>query len=153
MWVGPLWGTAWVSRSFFHWFNPCWVLQSEVMGTYIPGTRTVGWWAWCGAGTPCSRDSSPEFLSTTHGCGTSLFCISASPTSMGGCGFFNSVVVRLPFNSIFWWFWVMLVLNFICNFHVLVRGGEPCLPMLPSWMGVLEQCLKWKSWSLLSEQN
>ena len=38
------------------------------------------------------------FLSTTHGCGTSLFCICAPPTSLDGCGFFNSVIVRLLFN-------------------------------------------------------
>ena len=44
--------------------------------------------------------STPKFLSTTHGYGTSPFCISTLPTSLDGCGFFNSVVVRLPFNSI-----------------------------------------------------
>ena len=36
----------------------------------------------------------------SYGCGTSPFCIYAPPTSLDGCGFFNSVVVRLPFNSI-----------------------------------------------------
>ena len=38
------------SRSFFHCFNPCWFLQPEVMGTYLPGTGTLGWgglvWGW-----------------------------------------------------------------------------------------------------------
>ena len=37
-------------------------------------------------------------LSTTNGCGTSSFCVSAPPTSLDKCGFFNSVIVRLPFN-------------------------------------------------------
>ena len=51
-----------------------------------------GYWA----GTPCSFDILPEFTSTTHGCGSSLFHICAPPTSLDGCGSFNSVVVRLP---------------------------------------------------------
>ena len=41
--VGALRGTAWGSRSFFHQLNPHWLLQSEVVGTYLPGTGTLGW--------------------------------------------------------------------------------------------------------------
>ena len=70
------------------------------MGTYLAGTGTLSWEAWSGAGTPYSLDIPPKFLSTTRVCGTSLFCISVPPTSLDGCGFFNSGVVRLPFNSI-----------------------------------------------------
>ena len=56
-----------------------------------------------------------EFLSTTHGCGTSPFRISAPPTSLNRCGFFNSVVVRLPFSLIsesseWWWFYALVVI-------------------------------------------
>ena len=98
--VGSLRGTAWGSRSFFHWFNPCWFLQSEVVGTYFPGTGTLGWGAWCGSGTPRSQGTLPEFLSTSHWCGTSPFFTSTLPTNLGWCCFFNSVVVRLPFNLI-----------------------------------------------------
>ena len=76
------------------------VLQPEVMGTYLPGTGTLGWGTCCEAGDPCSQDTPPEFLSITCRCGTILFCISVPPTSLDGCGFFNSVVVRLPFNLI-----------------------------------------------------
>ena len=47
--------------------------------------------ACCGAGTPRSRDIFVKFLSTTHGC----FWVSTPPTSLDGCGFFNSVAVRL----------------------------------------------------------
>ena len=46
-------------------------------------------------GTPCFRDIPPEFLSTICRCGTSVFHVSAPPTSLDGCDFFNSVVVRL----------------------------------------------------------
>ena len=48
--------------------------------------------AWCGAGTPCSQDMAPEFLSTTHGC--------APPICLDGGGFFNYVVIRFLFNLI-----------------------------------------------------
>ena len=99
--VGSLRGTAWGSRSFFHRLNPCCFLQPEVVGTYFPATGTLGWEAWCGAGTPRSQGIPPEFLSTTRGWETSPFCICAPPTILDGCGFFNSVVVRLPFHLIF----------------------------------------------------
>ena len=98
--MGSLRETAWDSRSFCHQFNPYWFLQPEVTGAYLAGTGTLGWGAWCGAGAPRSQDIPPEFLSTTRGCGTSLFRISAPPASLGGCVFFNSIVVRLPGNSI-----------------------------------------------------
>ena len=52
--VGFLKGTAWGSSSFFHGLNPCWFLQPEVVGTYLPGTGTLSPGAWCGAGTPHS---------------------------------------------------------------------------------------------------
>ena len=71
-----------------------------------PGTGTLGWRAWCGAGTPCSK-----FLST-HGWGVSPFRICASPTSLNECSSLNSTVVRLPFNYIFdsseWFFIITL---------------------------------------------
>ena len=35
-------GTAWGSRSFFHRLNPHWLLQPEVVGTYLTGTGMVG---------------------------------------------------------------------------------------------------------------
>ena len=60
--------------------------------------RNPGPGVWCGDGTPCSLDIPPKFLSTTCGCGTSPFCICSPPTSVDG--YFNSMVVRLPFNSI-----------------------------------------------------
>ena len=76
------------------------VFHLEIMRTYFLGTGLLGWGPWCGAGTPCSQDIPPKFLSTIQGCGTSPFCISTPPTSLDGCGCFNSVVIRLPFNLI-----------------------------------------------------
>ena len=64
--------------------------------------------------------SATQFLSTTCRCGTNPLHISAPPTSLDGCGFFNSVVVRLPFNSISdgseWWFYILIVtLIWLCK--------------------------------------
>ena len=48
------------------------------------------------------------------GCVASPFCVRAPPTSLDGCGFFNSVVVRLPFNLISdipeWWLFCILLI-------------------------------------------
>ena len=118
MWVpqDELLGTP--AASLLHQLNPCWFLQPEVVGTYLPGTGTLGWGAWCGAGTPHSQDIPPGFLSTTHGGGTSLFYVSVLPTSLDGCGYFNSVLFRLPFNLISdgfaGWLFYSLVVILMC---------------------------------------
>ena len=39
-------GTAWESSSFFDQLNPRWFLQTEVVGTYLPGPETLSWGAW-----------------------------------------------------------------------------------------------------------
>ena len=113
--------TAWSSSSFFHQLNPCWFLQLEIVGDlsswhWNPGLGSLVW-----AGTPCSQDIPPKFLSITHGCVTSPFSICASPTSPDGCGFFNSIVIRLLFNSISdssegWLFYILVViLTWLCE--------------------------------------
>ena len=65
--VGSLRGTVWGFRNFFHQLHPLWFLEPEVVWTYLPDTGTVSWGTWCGAGTPCSQDIPPEFLSTHLG--------------------------------------------------------------------------------------
>ena len=113
--VDSLRGTAWDSWSLFHWVSLHWFLQAESIGTCLPRIGTLGWRIWCGPEIPHSWDIPPEFLSTTHGCDISLFCISTPPSSLDGCGFFNSVVVRLPFNlfsdsSEWWLFYIVVVI-------------------------------------------
>ena len=39
--------------------------------------------------------------------------ISAPPTRLNECFFFNSLVVRLPYSSIFWQFWMFSVFKFV----------------------------------------
>ena len=48
-------------------------------------------------------------------CHTSSPHLSAPPTHLNECGFFKSLVLRLPYSSIFWKFWVLFVLRSSCN--------------------------------------
>ena len=41
---------------------------------------------------------------------------SAPPTGLDECFFFNTLVVGLPYSSIFWQFWYFLFLNFLSFF-------------------------------------
>ena len=105
--------------------------------------------AWCGSGTLFSWVIPPEFLSTTCGCGTSPFQVSSPPTSLDGCGFFNSVVVRLPFNSISagseWWLFynLFIILMWMCKevshgclltFFLILSYYFSCLKSFPIFM-------------------
>ena len=65
--VGPLRGTAWDSRSFFHWLNPTGVCSQKFWGLTLLALEPWAGGAWCGAGTPGSWDNPPEFLSTIIG--------------------------------------------------------------------------------------
>lgn len=108
------------------------VFAARSCGTCLPGTGSLGWGARCGVGAPHSQDIPPEFLSTTHGCRTRPFHVCTPSTSLDGCGFFNSVVVRLPFNLIYdgsrWWLFNILVvtlmwlykeMSYVCLCHHL----------------------------------
>ena len=48
--MGSVRGTSWDSSSLFHRLNPHWFLQPEVVGTYLPGTGTLGWGPGVGMG-------------------------------------------------------------------------------------------------------
>ena len=54
----------------------------------------------------------------------------------GECFFINSSVVRLPYSSIFWQFWLFFVFKFIVVLLSVVWGGKVYLPMPPSWLEV-----------------
>ena len=122
------WSSVGVSLS--KWVH-VWVPQEELLRTLVvsstdsisagfysqkfwglfPVTGTLGWGAWCGSGTPCSWDIPPKFSSTwMWGWSDPYPC---PFYQSGGCGFFNSVVVRFPFNSISditeWWLFYILV--------------------------------------------
>ena len=91
--VDSLRRTAWDSRSFFYRLNPCWFLQPEVMGTCLPGTGTWAGGPSVGLGLLIPEISLPNFHPHV-GMGPAG-SESASLLLVDGCGFFNSVVVRL----------------------------------------------------------
>ena len=115
--VSSLRKTALDSNSLFHPLDVTWFLRPEFMAIYCSGTGSLG----CGEGTLRSWNTPPEFLSTTYGCWASPFHISYPATSLDGCGFFNAVVVRLPFNSISynfeWWMFysLVIILKWLCE--------------------------------------
>ena len=83
---------------------------------------------------PCLPQSASHYIATCP-----LFPglpISAPPTSLNECFFFNSLVVGLPYSSIFWLFWLLFVFKFVVLLLV-VQGGKVYLPTPPSWLEVL----------------
>ena len=107
------------------------------MGIYLPGTGTLGCMVSPGAGIARFQGIPPDFLSTIHECGvvhsaaaTASPCHtaslglsaqlhdSASPTHLDECGFFKSLVVRLPYSLNLCQFCALFVLGSSCNsFH------------------------------------
>ena len=69
---------------------------------------------------------------------TAPLLVSAPPSSLGECFFFNSLVVGLPYSSIFYQFWLFFVFKFVVVNLLIVQGGTVCLPMPPSWPEVPE---------------
>ena len=69
--------------------------------------------------------------------------ISTPPTGLDECFLFNSLVVGLPYSSIFCQFWLFLVCKFVVVLLLVVRGGTVCLPTPPSWLEVLIVILMW----------
>ena len=72
---------------------------------------------------PCHESSSPRLA------------ISAPPTILKECFFFHCLVVRFPYSSIFWQFWLYFVFKFV-DLLLVVQGGTMYLPMPPSWLEV-----------------
>ena len=63
--------------------------------------------------------------------------ISAPPTGLDKCFFFNSLVVRLPYSLDFWQFSLFFVFKLVVVLLLVVRGSKTYLLMSPSWPGVL----------------
>ena len=104
--------------SFSHHCNPHRFLQPVVLRLYFPTLEP--WVAVCltpnllllvyphtnvgmpGPPAPRFCMSSPPWLP-----------ISAPPTSLDECLFFNSLVVRLPYSLISWQFWLFFIFKFV----------------------------------------
>ena len=55
------------------------------------------------------------------------------PTSLDDCFFFNSLVVRLPYSSTFWQFWLFFVFKSVVILLLVVQGNKIYLSAHPSW--------------------
>ena len=140
----------WKYGSFFHCPNAPWFLQPEVMGIYLPCAGTLGCVGWPGAEIAHSPCIPSNFCPPHVNVGLSVLPLpqallpyhlsahlhdSVPPTHLDGCGFFKSLVVRLPYSSIFWSFWVLFVLRFGCNsFYGCTRRWS--MPTPPFWLEV-----------------
>ena len=60
--------------------------------------------------------------------------ISAPPTSLDQCFFFNSLVVGLQYSLIFWQFWLFFIFKFIVILVLVEWESETHLPTPPSWL-------------------
>ena len=67
--------------------------------------------------------------------------VSAPPTGLDECFFFNSLIVGLPYGSIFCEFWLFFVFIFVVFLLLFVSGSKLYLPMPPSWLEVISNFL------------
>ena len=56
------------------------------------------------------------------------------PASLDECFFFKLLVIRLPYSSIFWKFWLFFVSKLIVDLLLFVRGSRVYLPTPSSWL-------------------
>ena len=63
--------------------------------------------------------------------------VSTPPTGLDEYFFFDSLIVRLPYSSIFCQFWLFFVFKFVVVLLLVVQGGTVCLSMPPSCPEVL----------------
>ena len=141
------------ARSFFCCHNPHRFFQSEVLRLYLP---TLEFWVvWsCSPGLPPSLSackygtshyaSSHLPWSASHciaragpPAATLLRILSAPPTSLDECFFFNFLAVGFRHISIFQQSWLFFVFKFVGVLLLVVGGGKVYLPISPSWPAVL----------------
>ena len=126
------------TSSFSCCCNPHRFLQSEVLRLYLPSAGALGCmvcltpqlfllvYPHTNVGPP-----SPPATALLRVLSTQL-PFSAPPTSLDECFFFNSLVVRLPYSSMFWQFGLFFVFKFVVVLLLVVRRGTVCLPTPPS---------------------
>ena len=124
--------------SFSHCHNTHRVFQCEVLRFYFPGLES--WVAWSVSLPSCSswfihrRMWDHPFLQPPpcHESSPPQLPILTPPTGLAEWFFFNSLVVRFPYSSIFWQFWLFVVFKFLVALLLVVRRGTVYLPMPPS---------------------
>ena len=139
------------ARSFSHCHNPHRFFQAEVLRLYFPALEP---WVVRSVSLPsCSFQyihmemwDRPLHQLLPHPLPGSILqpppCrmfslpqlpVSAPPTSLDECFFFNSLVVGLPHSSIFWQFWLFLVFKFVVVLLLVVLRSKVYPTMPPFW--------------------
>ena len=140
--MGPSNGLSYETGIFSHCHNPHRFFESEVLRLYFPTsepcvvwsvllfscsfrfTHTQMWDHWVLQPPPCHGSSPPQLA------------VSAPPTSLDECFFFNSLVVGLPYSLILWQVWLFSVFKFVVVLLLVVQGDKVYLPMPPSWLEI-----------------
>ena len=133
--VGPSSGLSCEIGSFLQCCNPHWFLQPEVMRLYFLVLESwvvrsvlglelrtpqlslcvficMGMWDCQFCQPPCCASSPPQLP------------VSAPSTHLDECFFFNSLIVRLPYSSTFWQFWLFLFLDWLLSFLWLCEEAK-----------------------------
>ena len=106
-----------------------WVVQSVLLPSCPSWFIFTQMWDLLALQPPGCWASSPPWLP-----------ISSPPTRLNKCFFFNSLVIRLLYNSIFWQFWLYLFLNLLSFFwlckevnctYLCRKGPEFCQMLFP----------------------
>ena len=163
--IGPFW--CWFPGRSLYILQHCWSLQWTLLWNWkfflqpLPPqvfiTRGFEALFPCSGSLGCSLCRSPIVFPSlpTGKCETawtkssrSTFLpqlpVSAPPTSLDECFFFNSLVVGIPYSSVFWQFWLLFVFKLAIVLLSVVRGSKVHLHMPPSWPEVLKTIFKWK---------
>ena len=119
------------SESFFCYLNPHRFFQSEVLRLYFPALEP--WVAQSVSFPSCSSwficqhrmwDHPVLQLLPCHTSSLPQLLISSPPTGLNECFFFNSLVVRLPYSSISWQFWLFFVFKFVVVLLLVIREAK-----------------------------
>ena len=130
-------------RSFSFSFNPLRCFQSEVLRLYF---LVLEPWVVRSVSLPNYSSQFSHTQMWDHLVLQPLPCwqhsprqlpISAPPAGLDEC-FFNSLVVGLPYSSIFWQFWSFFVFKFVVVLPLVVQGSKMYLPMPLSWLELRE---------------
>ena len=130
------------ARSFSCHLNPHRFFQSEVLRLYFPT-----WEPWVVCSVLLLSCSSWFIHTQMWDCfvhqllpfcefSPPWLCITAPLSSLDECFLFNSLVVGLPYSSIFWQFWLFFACKVVVVFLLFVQGSKVYLPMPPSWLEV-----------------
>ena len=139
------------------------LFQSEALSLYFPTLES--WVAWsvslpsCSSWIICTQVWDRLTLQLPPCCESfpPWLAVSAPPTSLDECFFFNSLVVRFPYSSIFWQFWLFIFLNLLLSLfwlceeakynYLCLHLGQKCV--LGIFKGMLRDCGSCESQSIL----